>query len=75
MGSQGTRFDKRLLKAAFAEKGLTLADCADHMGIDTSTLSKKMNGKSEWTLSNIHAVAKLIGEERALSIFFGSQVS
>lgn len=66
---------KRFLKAALAEKGLTLTDCAICIGINAGTLSKKINGKSEWTLSNIKQIAALIGEDRALSIFFTREVS
>lgn len=36
---------------------------AEIMGIDTATLNKKLNGNSDWTLSEMKKISELFGIE------------
>lgn len=67
-------FKKKLFKAKIIENGYTIAEVAGFMGINPVTLYRKMDGKTEFTRSEI----QLIGQYLALSaedvnrIFFAS---
>jgi len=68
-------FDKKLLRSEFVLHSVSLGDLATLLHITKSTISKKMNGISEWTLSEIQAIGKIIGNEKVMSIFFADKVS
>ena len=65
-------FDKNLLKSELVYKGLTFQCLANKLGVAKSTISKKVNGLTEWTLSEIQQIGKLIGNDKVLEIFFKS---
>jgi transcriptional regulator with XRE-family HTH domain len=68
-------FNQNALKAALAMKGKTLANLAAYLGINKSTLSKKINGRSEWTLPEIQKTGDVVGKEKIKEIFFDEKVS
>ena len=56
------------VKHAFAGKGLKLKDVADTIEVTESTLSKKLNGESDFFLAEIVTICSAFGLEQ--SIFF-----
>ena len=62
-------FDKNLLKSELVLKGLTYESVAKNLNITKSTLSKKINGVSEWNLTEIQTIGKIIGEDKRLRNF------
>lgn len=58
------------LNIALAQEGKTKADMAAYLGINRSTLSKKINGKTKFTLPELQKMAVLFGKDRMYSIFF-----
>ncbi len=68
-------FDRNLLKSELVLKGLTYEVLSKKLNITKSTLSKKINGVSEWTLSEIQAIREIIGEDKVVAIFFATKVS
>ena len=58
------------LNIALAQEGKTKADMAEYLGINRSTLSKKINGKTKFTLPELQKMAALFGKERMYAIFF-----
>lgn len=68
-------FDKKLLKSEFVLHGMSLGDLATLLHLTKPTISKKMNGISEWTLSEIQTIGKMIGNEKVMKIFFAEKVS
>lgn len=68
-------FDKNLLKSEFVLRGLTYETIAKDLKVSKSTLSKKINGVSEWNLAEVQEIGKLIGEDKIIPIFFATKVS
>lgn len=68
-------FDRNLLKSELVYKGLTLEDLAKRLGLSKGTVSKKVNGVSEWTLSEIQKIGSVVGEDKIVAIFFAQKVS
>ena len=58
---------------AIAGMGLTLKDVADVIDVTETTLSKKINGGSDFYLSEISAICDAFGLEK--SIFFAESVA
>ena len=52
---------KNKIRAAMILKGYTQADVAKALGVGGSTLSKKLNGHSDFTLPECIRIAKLLG--------------
>ena len=61
-------FNANLLKAELIIKGISTDELAKILGINKSTLSKRINGKSEWTLSELKKVGEIHGGERLYQI-------
>lgn len=61
------------LRAKIAERGTTQRDVARKIGINTSTMSKKMNGDSEFNRDEILAISLALGlnKEELNDVFFG----
>lgn len=74
-GGVVTMFDKNLLKSEIVLKGLNLDSLAKRLETSKATLSKKVNGKSEWKLSEIQEIGKIVGEDKIVAIFFATKVS
>lgn len=68
-------FNANLLKAELLIKGISTDELAKILGINKSTLSKRINGKSEWTLSELKKVGEILGVEKLNQIFFNLKVS
>lgn len=62
-------FDNKKLKAELVLKGVSNTELAKKLKMNNSTLSKKMNGKSEWNLGEIQEIGKIIGSEKLSEIF------
>ena len=41
-------------------RSITMKDLAEHLGISTRTLQNKMNGKTDWTLTEALEVLNII---------------
>lgn len=67
--------DTRLLKAAIAKKGLTQAEVAKKMGISSQSLNGKLHNKTEFQLSEVMVLCKMldIGVEKD-RIFFAQSL-
>lgn len=65
-------FRKNEFLAEVARKELTLRRLSDFIGINSSTLYRKINGESEFTRSEISAICEClrIDDERMREIFF-----
>ncbi len=68
-------FDKRRFRAAVALKGMTLAEVAKELEIDTATLYRKMNGYSDFYRGEIQALCKILDLKDAESIFFAENIT
>lgn len=68
-------FDKKRLEAELVLQNISKAEFAKALGIDTSTLYKKMNGKSDWTLTEIRKTGEILGKDKINTIFFAEKVS
>lgn len=68
-------FDKKRLEAELVLQNIGKAEFAKSLGIDTSTLYKKMNGKSDWSLSEICRTGEVLGKDKIEAIFFANKVS
>ena len=57
--------------------GLTTSDVAQSLGVTISTLSRKINGKSEFTRSEIQAIRNLLklSPNEVDEIFFASELA
>lgn len=56
-------------------RGLTVRDVAKEINIGYSTFYKKMNGTSEFTLSEIQGIINFLDLDSPMSVFFNSKVS
>ena len=65
---------RNVLRGEMAKHGLTIADMAQLMDMAPSTLSNKIHGKSDFTLTQARRAVKIInslGEDHTLeSMFF-----
>ena len=68
-------FDKKRLEAELVLQNISKAEFAKALGIDTSTLYKKMNGNSDWTLTEIRKTGEILGKDKINPIFFAEKVS
>lgn len=57
-------FNKRLFRAKVIEKGFTLTQIAAKIGISEATLSRKVNGISDFTRKEIYAIVHILTLER-----------
>jgi len=68
-------YNKQKLKAELVLRDMSMADFAQKLNMNKSTLNRKINGKSEWSLSEIQSIKSIIGDEQTYEIFFGDKVS
>ena len=68
-------FNKNLLMSELILLQINSSELAKMLDVSKSTLSKKLNGKSEFTLKEIQKIANLIDSDKTLQIFFAKQVS
>lgn len=67
--------DKQALQAAIVSRGLTAEKLSKAIGISKSAFSKKINGKSEFTLGEIQRIVEVLALESPIPIFFAQKVS
>lgn len=53
-------FDKKVLRQYIRDKGITEKELAKRIGIDYTTFSHKMNGKTQWKLNEIQALVEIL---------------
>lgn len=65
-------FNKNKFKYFVAEKDKTLGEVSDYLGINPATLTRKMNGESDFTRSEIQAISLYLGLSvtEVVDIFF-----
>ena len=54
-------FNKFAFRAAVINAGMTLGGLADILGLNPATLTIKMTGQSDFTLSEIHNIRNVLG--------------
>lgn len=64
--------DKNKFKYFAATRNLTMAEVAKKIGINPATLSKKLNGSTDFTRSEMQRFKEALGlsEDEMISIFF-----
>ncbi len=67
--------DKYLLEYEIKSKGLSIKEYCDYIGIDKTTYYRKVNGKSEFTQSEIQKSIDLLDLGDPTPIFFVKKVS
>lgn len=67
--------NKALLEYEIKRRGLTTAQVAEYIGINRSTFSKKCNGHSEFTQSEIKNIIQYLEIDDPVPIFFAEEVS
>ena len=68
-------FNKNKFMAALALKGKTLQDVAIFLNKNASTISKKVNGHSEFTRKEIQLLCVFLDLESPVDIFFSEEVA
>lgn len=65
------------LKAARVEADLTMKKIADEIGLNPTTVYRKFDGKSEFTVSEMVAIKKILhlDNETFCNIFFGDELA
>lgn len=63
-------FDKDKLQEAIKKAGMTAKEFAAYIGIDESTLYRKINDNGRFNREEISKAADLIGPENTIAIFF-----
>ncbi len=67
--------DKLRLQYEIKRNGYTIDSFCEAFGRNKSTLYRKLNGKSEFTRSEIQKMIKLLHLEQPMGIFFTDEVS
>jgi len=62
-----------LLRAAIAEKGMNQAELAAAIGISANSLSRKMNGRRDFALSEVVAITQVLDLKAPQDIFLSRQ--
>lgn len=68
-------FDKERFAQEVKAKGLRMQTVAEAMGIDRTTLYRKINGGPDFTLREIQACMSFFNDEELKDIFFAEKVS
>ena len=65
-------FKKNEFRAALLRKGWTIAALAKEIGINEATLSKKINGHTDFTREEVSKISKALGlsDNEIMAIFF-----
>lgn len=61
--------NSNLLRAAMAEKGINQAKLADLIGISPNSLSRKMNGRRDFSLAEVVAITEALDLKCPQDIF------
>lgn len=70
-------FDRVKFKTACADRGMTIERVAHELGINQSTLQRKMGGVSDFTRSEIQNLIRLLelNDADVKSIFFADKLA
>lgn len=70
-------FNKNAFRAKVVAKGKTLGGLATDIGVNPATLTRKMNGESDFTRSEIHHIRMILSlsAEEADAIFFERELA
>lgn len=67
-------YDLKRLKGAIVANGYTQADVSKMLGMSFPSFNKRLNGKTEFKLSEIRALKKILNIECVDDIFFTEKV-
>lgn len=62
--------NKALLEYEMSEKGKSISDMCEMLGISRSAFYRKCNGKSEFTMSEIKKIVNFLELDSPVEIFF-----
>lgn len=70
-------FDRKLFRSKVVASGLTLEAVAKEIGINPSTLDRKMSGVSDFTRNEMQTLRKILGLSAAEfdGIFFAEELT
>lgn len=68
-------FDERRFKAQVVLAGLTMRQVAAELGIDETTLYRKMSGKSDFYRKEIQRLCDLLKIEDPAAVFFAEELA
>lgn len=66
---------KNEIQGALLKKGVNLTELCKRLRMSNGTLSKRLHGDSEWKLSELQAIAEIIGTDELVNIFFDRNAS
>jgi DNA-binding Xre family transcriptional regulator len=67
-------YNEKKLRIAMLEAGMTVGQLATAIGINESTLYRKIKGKTEFTLSEMQDICKILGIQGG-GIFFDEELA
>ena len=62
--------NSNLLRAALAQQGMTQGKLAEMVGISPNSLSRKLNGKRQFTLGEVEAISHVLELQNPAAVFF-----
>lgn len=68
-------FDKYRLEYEMKSRGITQEKLCEDLNISKSSFRRKMNGKTEFTLSEINAIVSYLNLGTPMGVFFADKVS
>ena len=74
-GREKIMFNKLKFKAAVVENGKTMADVAKYLNINEATLSRKVNGITEFSREEIQKICEFLNLESPVDIFFAKELT
>ena len=71
-----TKFDYALLRKKIQEKYGTIKNFSEAIGICTMSLWRKLNGKTDFTMSEVSLISELLGIETSeIPMYFLNQLN
>ncbi len=70
-----TMFDKKRFRAAQALSGLSTEDIADKLGINVTTLYRKINRDGNFSRNEIQILRSILPMEKPDEIFFANELT
>ena len=61
--------NSNLLRAALAQQGMTQGKLAELVGISPNSLSRKLNGKRQFTLGAVEAISRVLELQNPAAVF------
>ena len=74
-GEKKIMFNELKFKAAVVENGKTMADVAKYLNINEATLSRKVNGITEFSREEIQKMCKVLKLDSPVDIFFAKELT